>query len=152
MEEILKKILSLLSLVLVLAIPLSLVSADSETVNNLRVDRNSGTNVISWNEGILKTSTSNSAYCVNLLYCLTSSGEPVNIVNTNHLVFRPYTLDNYKAANYVDFWGTYCNGENRRYGSYIYDRGGQMSRFRLMRSLNSDSTASYIDYSLRWNP
>ncbi len=152
-----KKLLALLSLVLVLVIPLSLVSANQETVYNHRVYRGIASWYISGDPYggtlITKSSTSNSDYCVNLLYCLTSGGDPVNMVSSNNLVFRPYTSTGVEAANSVNFYGTYCNGENRRYGSYINNRGGQWSTFKLKRSLNnSGSTASYIDISVRWNP
>lgn len=82
----------------------------------------------------------------------TASGIPANYVVANNLVFRPYTTNGDQAANVVNFYNTYCDGNNRKYGSYIYSRGGYGSDFILYMSLNSSSVSSSIPLTLRWNP
>ena len=144
-----KKLSFIISLILVLCFPLAVVSANQETVSG-SVTRGSESQAVSGN-WIMKSSASNSDYCVNLLGC-SAPGIPTNYVGANNLVFRPYTINNIEAANIVNFYNSYCDGNNRLYGSYIGGRGGNGSSFYLKKSLSSSSTSSSMDYTLRWNP
>lgn len=144
-----KWIITLLILIIALCIPIATVCADSETASGTAY-RGAGSSYVTGND-IQKTSPSNTYYCVNLLGC-SAPGIPTNIVAANNLVFRPYTTNDLAAANVVNFYNTYCDGENRKYASYIYDRGGEGSNFVLKKSLNSNSVSSYIYFTLRWNP
>lgn len=144
-----KKLSFIISLILVLSFPLAMVSANSETASG-SVTRGAASQAVSGN-WVMKSSASNSDYCVNLLGC-SAPGIPTNYVGSNGLVFRPYTTNGIEAANIVNFNNTYCDGNNRLYGSYISGRGGNGSSFYIMRSLSSSSVSSSMSYSLRWNP
>ena len=144
-----KKLSFIVSLILVLCFPLAIVCATSEDASGT-VTRGAASVWVTDNP-IMKSSVSNSDYCVNLLGC-SAPGIPTNYVVANNLVFRPYTTNNIEAANVVNFYNTYCDGNNRRYGSYIYSRGGNGSDFKLKTSLSSSSTSSSMSYTIRWNP
>jgi hypothetical protein len=144
-----KRIVFLLCLIIALCLPIATVCAAQETASSTAYIGISATAVSG--AGIVKTSASNTDYCVNLLGC-SAPGIPTNYVVANNLVFRPYTTNGVEAANVVNFYNTYCDGNNRLYGSYIYSRGGNGSSFILKKTLNSSSVSSSIYFTLRWNP
>lgn len=146
-----RRIVFLLSLLIIaLCLPIATVCATQEEVYNQGVNRGEPTAVVSGAE-IQKTSATNTDYCVNLLGC-NAPGIPSNYVVGNNLCFRPYEPDGDQAANLVNFYNTYCDGNNRKYGSYILGRGVILHYFVLEKSLNSNSVSSSMTFSLRWNP
>lgn len=144
-----KKLSFLVSLILVLCLPLAIVSATSQDASGT-VTRGAASVWVT-NNPITKTSASNSDYCVNLLGC-SAPGVPTNYVVANNLVFRPYQDNGNQAANAVNFYNTYCDGNNRLYGAYILNRGQINNAFKLKTSLSSSSTSSSMGYTIRWNP
>ena len=144
-----RRIVLLLSLLIIaICLPIATVCATTVDVNVPNVTRGAQSADIS---NTKKTSTSNTDYCVNLLTCA-APGVPTNYVVGNNLCFRPYLYDGNQAANLVNFYNTYCDGNNRMYGSYILNRGTIGTTFYLKVSLSSSSVSSSMSCSLRWNP
>jgi hypothetical protein len=145
-----KKLLSVfVSVLFILSLSISTISADTEILSGLSVTRGSGSATVSGVD-IYKSSTSQS-YCVNLVSC-SAAGVTAGLVGGNNLVFRPY-LTGVSAANVVNFYGTACSADgNRLYGSYYTNLGQSGFSYKLQRSLSSDSVSSSINYSIRWNP
>ena len=144
-----KKLSFIVSLILVLCFPLAIVCAESQDASGT-VTRGAASIWVSTNT-VTKSSADNSDYCVNLLGC-SAPGIPTNYVVANNLVFRSYKDNGDQAANAVNFYNTYCDGNNRLYGAYILNRGKSGNEFLLKTSLSSSSTSSSMGYTIRWNP
>lgn len=146
-----RRIVFLLSLLIIaLCLPIATVYATQEEVYNQSVNRGESSARIS-GDNIEKTSADNTDYCVNLLGC-NAPGIPSNYVVGNNLCFRPYMPNGDQAADLVNFYNTYCDGNNRKYGSYVLGRGVNGDDFYLKKSLSSSSVSSSMTFSLRWNP
>jgi hypothetical protein len=113
-ERILKKILSVfISVLFIISLSISTISADTEALSGLSVTRGSDSAYVS-GVYVYKSSTSGS-YCVNLVSC-SAAGVQAGSVGSNNLVFRPYTMA--IAAYAVNFYGTSCRADgNRLYGT-----------------------------------
>ncbi len=139
----------LISLIIILSIPIVTICADQQTVGG-SVTRGATSEYVS-TTSVLKTSDTNTFWGVNLLG-FSAPGIPTNIVASNHIVFRPYTSGEYKAADPVDFINTYCDGNNTKFAPFYAGLGSQFHVFRMKRSLNSNSVSPNAYYTIRWNP
>ncbi len=145
-----KKLLALLSLVLVLVIPMSLVSANVEDCGSKSVTRGTPSAYVTGNE-IIKSSSATTAACVNLKG-FQAPGLPPNVVSTNDLVFRVYASDGSQATEIVNYRYFTASENCRQYMIYKPGKGANGAEYSIVRSLNSTSCSSYCSYYIKWNP
>ncbi len=147
-----KKLLALLSLVLVLVIPMSSVFATiEETVNPVYIAKGTGSWYVT-NNLITKTSAkADTAACVNLVY-FSAPGKPSNAVENNDLVFRVRSSNGALATSVVNYRDKTASSDCRMYMYYNSGYGAIGASYKIACSLNDTSYSSYVTFRIRWNP
>ncbi|NLT11705.1 MAG: hypothetical protein GXY06_04755 [Clostridiaceae bacterium] len=152
-----KRIVALLSVILILSFSVSMVSAETGYFSSQKRVRGAGSTYVICNVNPSKSTDGGSYYVTLTSFSYQIQGVPLvfnNVVGANDLVFRPYTTAGNEATSYplnFKYASTDSNGEIRKNMSYG-NNAQKNHRYQLKCSLGASSATSEFVFSGRWTP
>lgn len=152
-----KKIVALLSVILILSFSVSMVSAETGYFYSQKRVRGAGSSYVICNVNPNKSTDGGKFYVTLTSISYQIPGIPLvfrNDMGANDLVFRPYTSSGASASQYpinFKYASADANGEFRKNMYYEYN-AQKNHRYQLKSSLNSTSATPEISFSGRWTP